>query len=163
MEARRETGWWYAALGAGAVSLAVIGVAYRQADAGYWLYHGPGWTIYPALSAFPQSIAPSGPDYISYLTYEALVWAAGLALAVGVVCWLVSLGRNRGPGALRPLRWLPLVLALPAAGHVGAYKYHLRQRYDPASHPLRSPTMSADLLESPEGSPQVPAGESGRD
>ena len=147
MEARRGTGWWYAALGTGAVSLAIIGAAYLWADAGYWLRYGSlkGWTIYPALGGLPQTVA-STPDYVSNLRYNGLLLAAELALAVGVACWLVSVVRDWGPGALRPVRWLPVLLALPAAVHAGADEYHFRQPYDPASHPLLYPTMSGDSL-----------------
>ncbi|OWP64019.1 hypothetical protein CDA63_06025 [Hymenobacter amundsenii] len=138
MEARRGTGWWYAALGASAVSAAIIGVAYLKADAGYWLRYGSleGWTIYPLLADLPQSIAHAGPDYISNLRYDGLMLAAVVAMATSGSCWLVSVVRDWGRGALRPVRWLPVLLALPAAVHAGADEYHFRQPYDPASHPL---------------------------
>ncbi|SET35856.1 hypothetical protein SAMN04487998_1555 [Hymenobacter actinosclerus] len=77
------------------------------------------------------------------------------------MCWLVSVARSWGPGTLRPLRWLPLVLALPAAVHAGADLYHFHQPYDPTSHPLpnidslRAELRVIDSLEALEPSPEA--------
>ncbi len=158
MEARRAAGWWYAALGAGAVSLAIIGAAYLWADAGYWLRYGSlkGWTIYP------PGVTTSEPDYVSNLRYDGLLLAAVVAMATSGFCWLVSVVRGWGAGALRPMRWLPVLLALPAAVHTGADEYHFRQPYDPASHPLpnfdslRAVVRAADSLEALEEAAAAP-------
>ncbi|TGE18039.1 hypothetical protein [Hymenobacter elongatus] len=89
-----------------------------------WTYdQAIGWTIYPPLSALPQAIPASvGPTTQEHYTYTGLLWGAGIASVVALVCWLSGLlslvfRPNQEKAASRLKIVVPLLL-VPCAIHL---------------------------------------------
>lgn len=138
---------WYVALGAGWAGVLLLALSWVIAGKPFWvsLLDGTGgWTIYPPLSALPQTIPGSPAPALKQDVLAPLV-CIGLFLAGWLRAWVQRRRHGHRHGAGR--FWLSWLLVLPLLGQASGLliSYQLIRTAEEQFQEEMQPPLTDDL------------------